>query len=298
MTDAEENYQRNLARIARLRLMDDNFLSICMADNVEGAQLMSRIIIGNDNIHVQRVETQKQYTSLTEHSFCFDVYAVDEQGNNIEIEVQRKNAGAIPERAACHSGVLDANSMPKNDEDYHHKAETFTIFITEHDVLRGNFPIYHIDRSIREMNHQPFGDKSHIIYVNGAYREDETSPLGRLVHDLFCTEPDDMYYQELANRVRYFKKDSKGVNAMCEIWEEVRREGLEQGISQGIEQGISQGIKQGISQGIEQGISQGERKTELSSIRNLMETLHLTAQQAMDALKIPVEKRKSYVEQL
>ncbi len=44
--------------------------------------------------------------------------------------------------------------------------------------------------------------------------------------------------------------------------------------------------------------AEGERKTELSAIHNLMETLQLTAQQAMDALKIPEEKREAYLAQL
>ena len=73
---------------------------------------------------------------------------------------------------------------------------------------------------------------------------------------------------------------------MCEIWEEVRREGIELGIERGIEQGIEQGEKT------------GRFKEQLSSIRNLMETLDLTAQQAMDALKIPSEKRDGYIAQL
>ncbi len=239
---------------------------------------MVRIIPMDDTIQVKRVDTQKEYKNLSEHSFCFDVYAEDRQGRAIEIEVQRNNAGADPKRAACHSGVLDANSMPKNEQDYSKKAETFTIFITENDVLKGNLPIYHIDRTIDEMDKKLFGDGSHIIYVNGAYSEDESTPLGRLVHDLLCTEPEDMYYEELAERARYFKRDSEGVAAMCEIWEEV--------------------LQEGRAEGREEGRAEGERKTELSSIRNLMESVGWTAQQAMEALKIPEEKRKAYAEQL
>ena len=270
----DEQRQKDLERIAKLRLIDDDFLSVCMENNIKGAQLIIRIILDDDSIVVKRVEVQKEYKNLSEHSFCFDVYAEDANGRHIEAEVQRKNYGAVPERAACHSGVLDANSIPKNEKDYRKKAETFTIFITEHDILKGNQPIYHVSRVIEELDNKPFGDKSHIIYVNGAYKGDASTPLARLVHDLFCSEPDDMHYEELAERARYYKKDSKGVEAMCEIWEEVRREG------------------------IEQGERDGRFKEQLSSIRNLMETLNLTAQQAMDALKIPTEKRDVYVAQL
>ena len=38
-----------------------------------------------------------------------------------------------------------------------------------------------------------------------------------------------------------------------------------------------------------------EKETLIKSIRNLMETLNLTAKQAMDALKIPDDKKKEYL---
>ena len=261
----DEQRRKDLERIVKLRLMDDDFLSVCMKDNIEGAQLIVRIILGDDSIVVKRVETQKEYKNLSEHSFCFDVYAEDANGRNMEVEVQRKSNGAVPERAACHSGVLDANSIPKNEKDYRKKAETFTIFITEHDVLKGNLPIYHIDRVIMELD-EPFGDKSHIIYVNGAYNGDASTPLARLVHDLFCSEPDDMHYEELAERARYYKKDSKGVEAMCEIWEEVRSEGIAEGRAEGLTEAIN----------------------------SLMQTTGWTVEKVMEALKIPKVEWEKY----
>ncbi len=47
-----------------------------------------------------------------------------------------------------------------------------------------------------------------------------------------------------------------------------------------------------------EGRAEGRTEEQMSSIRNLMETLQLSAQQAMDALKIPMDKRKEYAEQL
>ena len=69
---------------------------------------------------------------------------------------------------------------------------------------------------------QPFGDESHIIYVN-AQITNETA-LGRLMHDFRCTDPQEMYYGILANRVHYFKADEKGVSIMCKAMEDMRSE--------------------------------------------------------------------------
>ena len=49
--------------------------------------------------------------------------------------IQRKDAGAVPERAVYHSGTLDANSLAAGEKDFGRKAETYMIMITEHDVL-------------------------------------------------------------------------------------------------------------------------------------------------------------------
>ena len=99
--------------------------------------------------------------------------------------------------------------------------ETYVIFITENDVLKAGLPIYHVDRTIRETG-TFFNDQAHIVYVNSQIK-DETA-LGKLMHDFFCTNSKDMNYSILAQRVRYFKEDTKGVAAMCRAMEKMRDE--------------------------------------------------------------------------
>lgn len=45
--------------------------------------------------------------------------------------------------------------------------------------------------------------------------------------------------------------------AIRELMEDARNEGIERGIEQGIERGIERGIEQGIKRGIAQGMKQG-----------------------------------------
>lgn len=42
--------------------------------------------------------------------------------------------------------------------------------------------------------------------------------------DFSCTDPDDMNYEVLAKRARYFKQEKEGVAAMCKMMEEMRSE--------------------------------------------------------------------------
>ena len=52
---------------------------------------------------------------------------------------------------------------------------------------------------------------------------------------------------------------------------------------------------QSIEEMIEESIQRGIDKARIESIRALMETLKLTAQQAMDLLKIPADEQPKYL---
>ncbi len=112
---------------------------------------------------------------------------------------------------------MDANTLVKS-EDYDKLPESYVIFITENDVMGANLPVYHVDRIVSETG-KPLGDGTHIVYVNGAYRDE--SPIGKFMYDFLCKNPVDMYYKPLAEQVRYYKEDAKEVEAMCRIVEDI-----------------------------------------------------------------------------
>ena len=97
-----------------------------------------------------------------------------------------------------------------------------------------------------------FEDEAHIIYVNSQIKDD--TELGKLMHDFSCTDAKDMHYKILADRVRYFKEDAKGVEAMCRAMEDMRKEAV--------------------------------AEDRLKTLRNLMKNLGLTAEQALVAMGI------------
>ena len=100
------------------------------------------------------------------------------------------------------------------------------IFITRDDVLGYGLPIYHIDKQIKEVG-ESFQDEAHIIYVNS--RKQEDTELGKLMHDLHCSNADEMHSQVLAKRVHELKDTQKGVELMCREMEKIYSEGMESG---------------------------------------------------------------------
>ena len=120
--------------------------------------------------------------------------------------------------------------------------------------------------------------------VNGEVRD--ATPLGRLMHDFFCQDAEDMHYEELKKRASFFKEEEGGRGKMCKIMDEIWQEGMERGMAQGMERGMAQGMERGMAQGME--------RNRLESLRTIMQTMRLSEDEAMNALLIPLEKRAKY----
>ena len=223
VTDTQR--REDLQRLSRLRPIDDDFMRCMFKDNIPLAELVLRIITGKDDLIITECETQKDMKRLAgARSICLDAYGTDSNGKRYDLEIQRQDKGADPHRARYHSSVLDVENLHSGQE-FRELPETYTIFITEKDFYNKGESVYLVER-INITTGNPFEDGEHIIYVNGEYRGD--SDIGKLMHDFNCTKADDMNFDLMADRTRYLKENSKGVEEMCQILEDMRNESLEE----------------------------------------------------------------------
>lgn len=222
MSTTAQIHQQDLERLKSLRYIDDDFMTVCLVDNYEGVELILRIVLGREDITIKSVRTQELLKNLQGRSAILDVHAVDSTKKEFDVEIQRSDAGAGAKRARHNSSLLDAHILKPGD-DTEDIPDSYVIFITENDVMKGNQPIYSVERYVTiGENKVLFGDGSHILYVNGKYRGNDE--IGKLMHDFSCTDPDDMNYKALAEKARYYKQDEKGVATMCKIMEDMRNE--------------------------------------------------------------------------
>ncbi len=218
----KQMHQQDLERLKSLRYMDDDFMAVCLADNFEGVELILRIVLGREDIKIKSVRAQEAMRNLQGRSAILDIHAVDSTNKEFDVEIQRKDSGAGAKRARHNSSLLDAHILKPGD-DTEAIPDSYVIFITENDVMKGNQPVYPVERYITiGENKILFGDGSHILYVNGKYKGNDE--IGRLMHDFSCTDPDDLNYEALAKKARYFKQNEKGVAVMCKIMEDMRNE--------------------------------------------------------------------------
>ena len=222
-----------LAEIEQYRLMDDDFMSKCLENAPECIELILRIILGKKDLKVVRSQTEYPIKSLQGRGVRFDVFARDSKGREYDIEIQRADHGAEPRRARYNSALMDANAL-KSGEDFAKLRDTYVIFITENDVMGRGQDMYVFDRMDRRSG-LDFGDGAHVVYANGTWRGNDA--LGRLMHDLNCSDADEMYFDLLKRRVSEFKNSEEGRYTMCKAMERIAERNKAEGRAEGERKG-------------------------------------------------------------
>ena len=220
----EVRYEKYKGIIKNFTLMSDIFMRNVFKQR-ECLEYVLQVIMEKQDLKVIEQIIQKDYKNLQGRSAIMDCVARDSEGKQFDVEIQQDNEGASPKRARYHSGLMDMNTLNPG-QDFDELPESYVIFITRDDILGYDFPIYHIDRHIKEAD-DSFQDEAHIIYVNS--RKQEDTELGRLMHDLHCKNADEMHSPVLAKRVHELKDTQKGVELMCHEMEKIYSEGMESG---------------------------------------------------------------------
>ena len=273
----EKQWEMYRSILKRLTIMSDAFMRNVFKKK-ECMEYILRIIMGNRELEVVDQVLQKDYKNLQGRSAILDCVARDANGILYNVEIQQENEGASPKRARYHSGLMDMNILKKGSH-FEELPETYIIFITRGDVLGKNQPLYRIRRTI-EGNNEEFKDGSYIIYANSSYQD--TSELGRLMHDLNCADADAMYSEVLAERVRELKETQEGVTHMCRELEMLYQDG------------IKLGEQRGEMRGEQRGFVKGERKERLRNILYIVQKMKISPDEAMDILEIDTDEREMY----
>ena len=261
--------------VNELTLFDDDLMSRVFDKNIKATELLLRIILGK-KVKVISVTGQNEMKNhqVGGRNITLDVDAMDENGEEIDIEVQGNSEGAHGRRARYHSSMVDSR-MLKEGQAFRELKDSYVIFIYKHDKFRKGLPLYHVERYVGETNEQ-FRDGSHIIYVNGNYKGNDE--IGQLMQDFREKNPECMHYTELAESVKHFKEKEGGREEMSEI--------VERYINERVEERVEERVKECVE------------KEKTISVQNLMNNMKWTLDQALDALGIKGKERTLITQQL
>ena len=265
-----DNYFIDIEHIVKnLCMMSNKFMNLMLKNNIPAAEKMLRVIMKNDKIKVISVQVQDFIQNLYGHSAQLDILAEDENGRRFNVEIQRANEGAPAKRARFYSSVLDTVFLQAG-HDYEELPESYVIFITENDVLNYNLPIYNINRYI-DQNLKRFNDGSQIIYVNSKI-QDET-PLGKLMQDMYCTDPAKLNYKEFAPKMEFLKYSKEGEKEMTDILDfYIKKYGealAEQKVQEAVQE-AEQKAEQKVREATEKTARESAHKENMSIATNLL----------------------------
>ena len=280
-----------LARIDKLRLIDDDFFSEALDGKIEAVEYILRTVLERNDIVVLETKAQVEYKSATKRSIRLDIKAVDRNQEHFDVEIQRAEEGAGARRARFHGSMIDRDLLGKG-KDFDELPESFVIFITENDKYARGVPVYHIERRIEEHDNALFGDGLHILYVNGEYQDVET-PVGRLMHDFYCTKSEDMYSKVLADEVKYLKETEGGRGRMCRILEEMCEEVAEEvakETAKRVEKETAERVEKETAERVEKETAERVAKeTAKETARILLDLNKLSHEEISESTGIPIE---------
>ena len=278
------------AKIQLSTLMDDEFMTEFFRDNIPAVQLVLRIIMSKDDLIVKRSRVQQFISGKKKyHSVRLDVYAVDSEGRQYDIEVQNASQGASPYRARYNSAIIDVNTLkPREKYAVLRERENVVIFITKKDVLKGGLPIYTIQRTITQTG-KPFDDGTYIIYVNSSMQDTETD-IGKLMHDFSCPDTGKMYYSRIADDAEKLKKGER----IMGVWKNMKRAATAKGRAEGEAKGKAEGRAEGKAEGKAEGRAEGILVGIAQAYKNMaVDLLHLgtmTLEQIADLCKMSLSQ--------
>jgi len=221
-SDTKERDKNLEEKIADFRMFDDTFMSAVFDGKTEETEFLIRVILGRDDILVRESKAQFFMSNIYGRGVRLDILASDPNGNSYHFEVERSKGRASVQRARFTGAMVDSRLLRKG-QDFKEIPERYTIFITEEDFFGAGLPLYHAENKVEELDNQPLGDGSHIIYVNGTYN-DTDNLIGSLMHDFSCKNAKDMINPILRERVRVLKETEGGREEVCQIMENLINE--------------------------------------------------------------------------
>ena len=256
-------------------------MSVVFENDTELTAFVLKIILNLD-LTVTSVRVQEPLTNLKGRGVRLDIHAISADGKHFNIEIQRQDKGATAKRARYNSGLLDANNLSVG-EAFDDLPETYVIFITERDVLKLGEPIYFIERMILGKD-KLFNDGAHIVYVNNSIQDD--TPLGRLMHDFACNDPDKMFYKIFADKTGVYKNDNVEETKMASVIDELVEQRLSGVIDELVEQRLS-GVIDELAESI-------KRETIIENMiamaKRLLADGSLSLEKIASICELPIEK--------
>ena len=268
----------------------DKFLFDEVIEDKETYEALLRIILGDEELNLlTEAQSEKELrTAPWLRSIRVDVFAMDDKSTIYNTEMQKEWRADLIKRTRYYQALIDSSLLEPGEINFNNIKNTTIIMIMPFDLFRMGKYIYTFEEICREYHDLKLEDGAKRIFINThGKNNDEVSPEFIALMKFIEYNESEEYKQSspnldrIINRVSQVKASEEvGVKYM-QRWEEealIRNEGKEEGREEGREE--------------------GKIETKVIDIKNLMENMKLTAEQAMIALGIDKNEFSKYLPML
>ena len=200
-------------------------------------------------------------TPPEEHQYFKDLLAY-------EIEIQKADGGIAHEkRMLYYASTIINEYFFKGDQTYASVPELHIFYISQTDIWKLGKTCYPILKFLGDTN-TPYNDGLHMCYINAEV--DDNSSIAQLMQYFATADAGDFSQGKLSQCINNLKTTKEGLATMDNF------------------------SKQIYEAGINDGRAEGKAEGKAESIKNLMSTMNVSIDQAMDILKTPPEEHQYF----
>lgn len=220
---SEKTFEEKIQLVKELRPIDDVFFEV-LADDPEVCEEILRVIMDDDKLIVTDVIVQSSERNIYGRSVRLDALCKLSTGKRVNIEVQRADNDDHLRRVRFNSASITVKDSEAGLS-FSEIADVYVVYISQFDIFKGDFPIYHVDKVIRETG-EAIDDGSAEIYVNTVIKDGST--VSELMECFTQTSVNNPKFPKLSKRMNWLKTTEGGVGAVCEIMERYQAKAVEE----------------------------------------------------------------------
>ncbi len=222
------------------------FSNCTKKQKIEIVQTILRRILKKPGLIVVSVRYQKDLKELGAHSAVMDIVAIDGDGQKYNLEFQMSPPLSFA-RLETYSSFMIKASL-RSGQEYSELKHTWVIFITNQrywtdtkEKIFDSDPVvlYEICKVIDNQHGRRIRSTHSHLYVVDAL-QDGNDPLGDLMRDLRCTDPDKIKMPALREVETLLKKKKKGRKIMTSAFKELLDEIVEEMVEEATEKEIAE----------------------------------------------------------
>lgn len=216
------------------------------------------------------------------HGVRLDVFIEDAEHTRYNIEMQTGKQKALERRIRYYQSAIDRRFLQKG-VDYDELPTSYIIFICDYDQYGRGLARYERKSIIEDAPDITYDDGTRTIILNTHYKvKNVADEIGILLD----------YAREKSYNAS--KEKSKLVTMIEQKMGDIRNDPIKEVKYMTYEMNLRSERRIGFDEGLTEGITRGSTNTQFDDIVSMMETLNLSFDQAIQALRVPAERVENY----